>query len=441
MKKVDALFHSATKLKPFISNPKFGSEIRDNIAKLERACKNSNAAFCTIDDPDAVLKRYKTLSEKDPSAAKLYIQGKDEQGKTFFHHLLGSKGSLQFQTVQALENALGKELFDECFTTLKDHSGKTALDLSIGRGDMALVVRYFPIQKSTEGRQVPDSVFENVGGLLQTLASPNARSNHLRSCPGETEYDALNHIRSALHHIACADLPRFQALVEAVPNKEELPFSFGEYTPQLLKEGYENPCRRVDQAESVTQVVTLQNELGLIAPDRWDVFSQINGRREGRTLLFETLPAVVRVKDPAKRDEAVLALKSEVLNPYAPYDQKVDFASSEQTVKEGVPILQRLLLDAAMDEAVDMEATLAIMELLIVKYPALLRDKDSEEKTLFQVAEGLEKNFKNLTLKKRLRQIEQKLPETMFRQATLRSLKYVLEEKGLNYSRREGLSL
>lgn len=384
---------------------------------------------------EAFVTKYNELKDTNPAAAKAFLESKDDDGKTFFHALAAMNG-LQKTSIMPLREMLGDNLADQCFLRLKDSEGKTPFDLALEKGQLALVSLYFPLPDNTNLSELNAKdvahLKTSIENLLTVLSDPDDRTTLLNSCIGENDFDKLEHIITGLHLILCSNLctkhdPLFVSDVQKLiaSRRDSLPRQIVNYANLDLASQRQIHSELCSQASSLTDIETIKAEFDKLKPKQRQANS-INMRN----LLPQDetkLQAVIRgtlSKNPNK--DAYFNYLSEVTDPYAPYNQKIDFEDPKAVQVNGNPIIKHIIQEAIADEEYDLNEVEDVIRMLVYKSPDLFCSS-KERESWFKPSPS---NTRETHLKHFVASLDRELDHVLFENKTKKNLIYYLEARG-----------
>ncbi|MGZ3634192.1 MAG: hypothetical protein ACXVAJ_07695, partial [Parachlamydiaceae bacterium] len=383
---------------------------------------------------------------KNKNKANTFLFACDSEGKTVLHYFLGMKQNLQQQTIAPLFSNLTSEVLKKGLLT-RDSAGHTPLGIAIAHGQMAILSKIFPLPPNENSiqftKEEKSQIVKEVKNLLLLFADPLKREELLTQCPGANNYDKQNHILSALHHLVSygfnlssgissiseeqrLNIPKdFRLLVENSPISEK------------LSELQNNLCRECSSLNSKTSINEKMDEWEYekkrLAPTNLSINYSKALNVDSQNKLLGLIKAALTSKEE-KDKNSYLNYLSMLLNPFEPYDQKIDFTDSRYN-----DILHQVVDLAIQHSSLGIETDIKpIISQLIHKYPDFLEKKSGKDQNIFEYLArkkemvGILEHELNviLEIENILKEIEQSLMITQFSNQTKKSLKYYLEDRG-----------
>jgi len=406
---------------------------------VDASLLSAPSLFRQTEDLQKVVQKYNALLEQ-PETAQKFLKGADESGKTFFHYLVEMEGgSLQEQTLRFIEHSLGVTLMKECFF-LEDDAKKTPLDSAIERGQMSVVAHFLPIpptKESTLGEQDIAHLKGSMHNLLHCLSDQTQREQLFVRCPGANAYDKLNHIISAIHALACSYPEVFETAFRSLEENErsQLPVEIQAYA-KLSRAQREEILNQLygayEQCQTVDDIRRLEDTWHLIEPEKSDQHHRLDATS------LDALVILATTEGSEDSENTHLNQLAEILNPFAAYDQRVDFCDLRQVTFNNRPVIHQLLAQSnSITSPSDLKAVKKLLSMFIHKYPDLLFAKNEQGQDPFHF---LESRIRAVTLKEdlsqHLRTIRDDLPQILFENRTKKALKFRLEALGRSLMQR-----
>lgn len=421
-----------------------GNKKVDSVSKeVIPGAKNPQNAGGMWSDPSKVIEEYGKLLLQDIAIASEYILRVDENGDTVFHELVRGQ-NIQHATLALIKD--DPDLYIECCVEIKNNQGKSALDIAIERGQMGMVKDFFPRSGESEFMITdPDEVNhlkETLTSLINVLARPLEAAELYKSCPGESEYDKLSHIHSAILALICFGYE--DAFIEAVSklsdeDKANLPFEltlFARLSKEEMREAYERLRAECTGLESKKAISDKMDEWKFeppeLTPSDYLSFSQF--KRKHGTETLKTLILLAYTGDTVNIRNTHMNALRDLFNPFRAYDQWLDFNDKKYTFSEnGEPILHSLV----KDENITLDDLRDIIPMFVIKNPDFFQARDSNGKNLLEYLEMGEEGSKEHELKKLLEKAMSGVPLLLFEFRVMKSLKYYLEDKGQEIASKE----
>lgn len=365
----------------------------------------------------------------DDKTKKSFILATDANGETFFHDFFSMKQNIQKNQIENLRSALGDELFKECL--LKQNSkGKTPLDIAISNGQMGVISLVFPIPKGDNdlifNAEEKKQILSGVRVFYETYTDPSKRLDHLKNCPGPNIYDKENHILSAIHHVSFHN-PSHLKNDRPIKDFELLPLSFRWILEPLTPKTSSSIEKIIKQCKDLTNAEDIASQMSFFGYETADL--EPSNKSIGITKALSAdkkNPLLGLIKGSLTgsledRNSYKNALNF-ILNPYAAYDQKIDFTEER---------FQHILFDV-VDLSISGNADikkdiLPIIEMLILKYPDFLTKK-LEGKDIFTYLKSFDDQTSIKIMKTKLKELNNH--NAFIEIQTIKSLKYYLEERG-----------
>lgn len=372
-------------------------------------------------DLEGILDKLFELHSNEEKETFLLYQ--DANGKTLFHHLAENKVSLQQATLDNLYSNLEPGLVKKCFL-LQNSSEESPLDVAVARGQMAVISRLFPIppnESSLEWSELEkQQIVKGLDRLILILGDPEKQAELLEACPGEMNYDKMNHIISAIQALACYGMePSFDAATTQIINNLpcELPLLFAE--PDRVKTRYEELCKECTELTTKAAVNQKMEDWNLIDPPKINpasFISLINAlKKDPDNALMGIIDGALKSEKLEDRN-AYLNHLAFFLNPYAAYDQKIDFSDIKYA-----DTLHRVIDMKLENEDLDIGP---IVNMLVLKFPDFLERKNADGQT---VSEYLE--TKNHPEIKVIETVQSDLGAKLFENRLKKQLKYYLNRR------------
>jgi len=383
-------------------------------------------------NPEQVFQQYAKLVSENSSEASNFIKRVDGNGNTVFHALAAGRQNIQKNTLQLIKQ--NPSLYRECVVEIKNNEGKSALDIAIERGQMGIITDVFPISGESEfkieSEEEREHLKETISELIKILASPEDRARLYESCPGELEYDKLNHILSAIHAVICSGFE--EAFLTALTQlndeqKAELPHElllFTNLSQEQMREEYKtlrDECTTLTSSQAVSDKMDeWELEPRVLTPSGYLSFVQFKRKHGQQTLKALVLSSLTGDSENSRNTHMNALL--DLFNPYRSYDQWLDFNDENFTFSEnGEPILHSIL----KGEAFSSENLKRIIQIFILKNPDFLKARDRDGNDFLAYLE-----MEHTELKEDVDAIMKRLPLELFKIRVKKSLKYFLEEKG-----------
>jgi hypothetical protein len=328
-----------------------------------------------------------------------------------------------------------------------DSTGHTPLGIAIAHGQMAILSKIFPLPPHENSirftKEEKSQITEEVKNLLLLFADPIKREEHFKQCPGANNYDKQNHILSALHHLVSYGFDLSIAL-NSVPEEQRsnIPKDFrllveNSPIPANLSELQNNLCLECSSLNSKASIGEKMDEWEYekkqLSPTNLSITYSKALSVNPNNKLLGLIKAALTSKEEKDRNSYLNYLNM-LLNPFEPYDQKIDFTAPCYN-----DILHQVVDLAIQHPSLDVEADIKpIISQLIHKYPDFLEKKSENGQNIFEYLArkkemtdiSIDELNVILKIENILKEIEQNLIVTQFSNQTKKSLKYYLEDRG-----------